>query len=69
MAIFVAKADLAESFIFGIGMIVAFVPEGFLPTVTLALALGVQRMAKRHALMKRLSAVGNAGLHNGYLYG
>ncbi|MHB1315969.1 MAG: cation-translocating P-type ATPase [Christensenellales bacterium] len=61
MAIFVAKADVAESFIFGIGMIVAFVPEGFLPTVTLALALGVQRMAKRNALMKKLSSVETLG--------
>ena len=39
------------------GMIVAFVPEGMLPTVTLSLAMGVQRMAGRHALIKRLSSV------------
>ena len=31
MAIFVAKADVTESFIFGMGMVVAFVPEGLLP--------------------------------------
>jgi magnesium-transporting ATPase (P-type) len=36
-----------ESFIFAIGIIVANVPEGLLPTVTLALALGVKRMARR----------------------
>jgi magnesium-transporting ATPase (P-type) len=42
-------------------MIVAFVPEGMVPTVTLALAMGTQRMAKRHALMKRLSAVETLG--------
>ena len=46
-----------ESFIFAIGIIVAFVPEGLLPTVTLALAIGVKRMAKRNALVRRLSAV------------
>ncbi|XGV97932.1 MAG: cation-translocating P-type ATPase [Leptolyngbya sp. BL-A-14] len=46
-----------ESFIFAIGIIVAFVPEGLLPTVSLALAIGVQRMAKRNALVRRLSAV------------
>ncbi|MBM4430714.1 MAG: cation-transporting P-type ATPase, partial [Chloroflexi bacterium] len=51
----------AESFIFGLGMIVAFVPEGLLPTVTLALAMGTQRMAERHALIKRLSAVETLG--------
>ncbi len=31
--------------------------EGLLPTVTLSLAMGVQRMSKRHALVKRMSAV------------
>ncbi|MGA7932124.1 MAG: cation-transporting P-type ATPase [Kovacikia sp.] len=46
-----------ESFVFAIGIIVAFVPEGLLPTVSLALAIGVQRMAKRNALVRRLSAV------------
>ncbi|MBD2464742.1 cation-transporting P-type ATPase [Oscillatoria sp. FACHB-1407] len=46
-----------ESFIFAIGIIVANVPEGLLPTVTLALALGVQRMARRNALVRRLSAI------------
>jgi Ca2+-transporting ATPase len=48
---------VTESFIFAIGIIVANVPEGLLPTVTLALALGVQRMARRNALVRRLSAV------------
>ena len=46
-----------ESFIFAIRIIVVFVPEGLLPTVTLALAVGVKRMAKRNALVRRLSAV------------
>ncbi|MCW5318311.1 HAD-IC family P-type ATPase [Nostoc sp. KVJ3] len=49
--------DATESFIFAIGIIVANVPEGLLPTVTLALALGVKRMARRNALVRRLSAV------------
>ena len=49
--------ELKESFIFAIGIIVAFVPEGLLPTVSLALAIGVRRMAKRNALVRRLSAV------------
>jgi magnesium-transporting ATPase (P-type) len=61
LAVALAGVDLAASFIFALGMIVAFVPEGLLPTVTLALALGVQRMARRHALIKKLSAVETLG--------
>lgn len=61
LAIALAGVGLAESFLFAMGMIVAFVPEGMLPTVTLALALGTQRMAKRNALVKRLSAVETLG--------
>ncbi len=61
LAVVVANVTVAESFIFAIGMIVAFVPEGMLPTVTLALAMGSQRMVKRHALIKRLSAVETLG--------
>ena len=48
---------VGEGFVFALGVIVANVPEGLLPTLTLALALGVQRMARRRSLVKRLSAV------------
>jgi calcium-translocating P-type ATPase len=47
----------ADGLLFALGIIVANVPEGLLPTLTLALALGVQRMARHRALVKRLSAV------------
>lgn len=46
-----------ESVVFATGIIVANVPEGLLPTVTMALAMAVQRMARRKALVRRLSAV------------
>jgi sodium/potassium-transporting ATPase subunit alpha len=49
------------SSIFGIGIIAANVPEGLLPTVTLALAMGSQRMAARKALIKHLPAVETLG--------
>jgi sodium/potassium-transporting ATPase subunit alpha len=49
------------SAIFGIGIIVANVPEGLLPTVTLALAIGSQRMARRKALIKQLTSVETLG--------
>lgn len=61
LATLVVGTDLLAAFIFAMGMIVAFVPEGMLPTVTLSLAMGTQRMAKRHALIKRLSAVETLG--------
>jgi len=61
LATFVTGITVEKSFIFGMGMIIAFVPEGLLPTVTLALAMGVQRMARRNALVKRLSAVETLG--------
>jgi calcium-translocating P-type ATPase len=46
-----------ENFIFAIGIIVANVPEGLLPTVTLSLAMATQRMARRKALIRHLPAV------------
>ena len=46
-----------ENFIFAIGIIVALVPEGLLPTLTLALAMSTQRMAKRNALIRHLPSV------------
>lgn len=61
LAIFLAETEPVAAFIFALGMIVAFIPEGLLPTVTLSLAMGVQRMAKRNALIKRLSAVETLG--------
>ncbi len=61
LAVTFTRVSLAESAIFALGMIVAFVPEGLLPTVTLALAMGTQRMARRQALIKRLSAVETLG--------
>ncbi|MEW6161878.1 MAG: cation-transporting P-type ATPase [Nitrospirota bacterium] len=50
-----------ENFLFAVGIIVANVPEGLLPTVTLSLAMGSQRMAKRMALIKTLTSVETLG--------
>jgi calcium-translocating P-type ATPase len=50
-----------QNFVFAIGIIVANVPEGLLPTVTLALAMGSQRMARRNALIRHLPAVETLG--------
>ncbi|MEK7215115.1 MAG: cation-transporting P-type ATPase [Chloroflexota bacterium] len=51
----------ATAFMLALGIIVANVPEGLLPTVTLALALGVQRMAKQRAIVKELPKVETMG--------
>ena len=42
---------------FAIGIIVANVPEGLLPTVTLALAMASQRLARKNVLVKHLASV------------
>lgn len=50
-----------DNFLFAIGIIIATVPEGLLPTVTLSLAMGSKRMARRNALVKDLNAVAALG--------
>jgi calcium-translocating P-type ATPase len=43
--------------LFAVGIIVANVPEGLLPTITLSLAMAAQRMARRNALVRHLPSV------------
>ncbi|CAM3049310.1 cation-transporting P-type ATPase [Prescottella defluvii] len=50
-----------NGFLFAVGVTVALVPEGLLPTVTLSLAMGAQRMVHRHALVRHLEAVETLG--------
>jgi calcium-translocating P-type ATPase len=56
-----AGLSAAAAVSFAIGMLVANVPEGLLPTITLALAAGVQSLARKGAVVKRLSAVETLG--------
>jgi calcium-translocating P-type ATPase len=56
-----AGLPLADAASFAIGLIVANVPEGLLPTITLALAIGVRLLARSGALVKRLSAIETLG--------
>jgi P-type E1-E2 ATPase len=48
---------LADGLLSALGVTVALVPEGLLPTVSLSLAIGAQRMAARGALVRRLESV------------
>lgn len=50
-----------QNLVFAVGIIVANVPEGLLPTVTLSLAMASQRMARRNALVKNLPTVETLG--------
>lgn len=56
-----AQVPVSQAFIFAVGMIVAFVPEGMVPTVTLSLAIAVERMSRQNALVKQLSSVETLG--------
>ncbi|MDD2340525.1 MAG: cation-transporting P-type ATPase, partial [Methanosarcina sp.] len=58
---FLLKDIFLSSLIFAIGIIVANLPEGLLPTVTLALSLASRRMASRNALIKQLESVETLG--------
>lgn len=52
---------LWQDMLFAIGIIVAMVPEGLLPTLTLALVLAAQRMVKRKVLIRHLPAIETLG--------
>jgi magnesium-transporting ATPase (P-type) len=61
LATLAAGLPLSDALSFSIGLIVANVPEGLLPTITLALAVGVRALARSGAIVKRLSAVETLG--------
>lgn len=60
LGLFAGKGALIAS-IFALSLIVANVPEGLMPTITLSLSLASQRMARRNALIKNLDSVETLG--------
>jgi calcium-translocating P-type ATPase len=61
VAIFGAGLSFKNSVVFSVGLLAGNVPEGLLPVITLALAVAVSSLARRGALVKRLSAVETLG--------
>lgn len=57
----VTGKSLWTNLVFMMGIIVANVPEGLLPTFTLSLAIGSMRMARKNVLVKSLNAVESLG--------
>jgi calcium-translocating P-type ATPase len=61
IGVFGAGLSLGDAVVFAVGLLVGNVPEGLLPVITLALAVGVRGLVRQGAVVKRLSAVETLG--------
>ena len=64
VATLIAGLSIKDAVVFAVGLLVGLVPEGLLPVITLALAVGARDLVRRGAVVKRLSAVETLGSTN-----